>query len=170
MVLRIHAVIAPATSRSSQVTGSPLREYATTILPMRSRRSFRSRATARMAISSEPTAMPNLDSIMKPSRRPPMPMMMLRRPCAQKSMTQPISMRFGSMSRRLRPFLASHSSLLFRSCCIRAFRATIARLCAFIMSLISPVRPRENSVIGIRRALPPPAAVPLTFMVGPPEG
>ena len=75
----------------------------------------RSRATARIAINSEPTAMPNLDSIMKPSRRPPMPMMMLRRPCAQKSMTQPISTRFGSMSRRLRPFLASHSSLLLRS-------------------------------------------------------
>ena len=35
---------------------------------------------------------------------------------------------------------------------------------------MSPVRPMENSVIGIKRALPPPAAVPLTFMVGPPEG
>src|SRR4030042_711365 len=38
------------------------------------------------------------------------------------------------------------------------------------MSLISPVRPGENSVIGISRALPPPAAVPLIFIVGPPEG
>ena len=28
----------------------------------------------------------------------------------------------------------------------------------------------RNIIIGIRRALPPPAAVPLTFMVGPPEG
>ena len=46
----------------------------------------------------------------------------------------------------------------------------MARLWAFMMSLISPVSPRENSVMGIRRAFPPPAAVPLTFMVGPPEG
>ena len=44
------------------------------------------------------------------------------------------------------------------------------RLDGFMMSLISPVRPRENSVMGISKALPPPAAVPLTFMVGPPEG
>src|SRR4030042_2589241 len=48
--------------------------------------------------------------------------------------------------------------------------AIMARLWAFMMSLISPVRPRENSVMGIRRALPPPAAVPLTFIVGPPDG
>ena len=48
--------------------------------------------------------------------------------------------------------------------------ATMARLWAFMMSLMSPVRPRENSVMGIRRELPPPAAVPLTFMVGPPDG
>ena len=46
----------------------------------------------------------------------------------------------------------------------------MARLWAFMMSLMSPVRPSENSVMGISRALPPPAAVPLTFMVGPPEG
>src|SRR5512135_590768 len=46
----------------------------------------------------------------------------------------------------------------------------MARLCAFMMSLMSPVSPSENSVIGINRELPPPAAVPLTFMVGPPEG
>ena len=39
-----------------------------------------------------------------------------------------------------------------------------------MISLISPVRPMENSVRGISRALPPPAAVPLIFMVGPPEG
>ena len=46
----------------------------------------------------------------------------------------------------------------------------MARLWAFMMSLMSPVRPSENSVMGMSRALPPPAAVPLTFMVGPPEG
>src|SRR4030042_561014 len=39
-----------------------------------------------------------------------------------------------------------------------------------MISLISPVRPRENSVMGMRRDLPPPAAVPFTFIVGPPEG
>ncbi|MBA7697161.1 hypothetical protein ES703_105820 [subsurface metagenome] len=46
----------------------------------------------------------------------------------------------------------------------------MARLWAFMMSLISPVRPMENSVRGISCALPPPAALPLIFMVGPPEG
>ncbi len=46
----------------------------------------------------------------------------------------------------------------------------MARLCALVMSLISPVRPIENSVIGISSAFPPPAAVPLIFIVGPPEG
>ena len=35
---------------------------------------------------------------------------------------------------------------------------------------MSPVSPREKAVMGISRALPPPAAEPLTFMVGPPEG
>ncbi len=46
----------------------------------------------------------------------------------------------------------------------------MARLWAFMISLMSPVRPSENSVMGISRELPPPAAVPLMFMVGPPEG
>ena len=53
---------------------------------------------------------------------------------------------------------------------MREVIATMARLWAFMMSLMSPVRPRENSVMGISRELPPPAAVPFTFMVGPPEG
>ena len=53
---------------------------------------------------------------------------------------------------------------------MREVMATMARLWAFMMSLMSPVSPRENSVMGISSALPPPAAVPLTFMVGPPEG
>ena len=48
--------------------------------------------------------------------------------------------------------------------------ATMARLCALAISFMSPVRPSENSVIGISRESPPPAAVPLTFMVGPPDG
>ena len=47
----IHAVIAPSTSRSRAVTGVPERDHATTMRPMRSRRSARSRETARMAIS-----------------------------------------------------------------------------------------------------------------------
>ena len=46
----------------------------------------------------------------------------------------------------------------------------MARLWAFMMLLMSPVRPRENSVMGISSEMPPPAAVPLMFMVGPPEG
>ena len=35
---------------------------------------------------------------------------------------------------------------------------------------MSPVRPRENSVSGMHWLRPPPAAEPLMFMVGPPEG
>ena len=42
----------------------------------------------------------------------------------------------------------------------------MARLWALMISLISPVKPSENSVMGMRRDLPPPAAVPLTFMSG----
>ena len=46
----------------------------------------------------------------------------------------------------------------------------MARLCAFMMSLMSPVSPSENSVMGISRSCRRPAAVPFTFIVGPPEG
>ena len=44
------------------------------------------------------------------------------------------------------------------------------RLWAFMIALMSPVRPRENGVSGMHWARPPPAALPLMFMVGPPEG
>ena len=50
------------------------------------------------------------DSIMKPSILPPRPMMIRRRAWAQKSMAHFHSTRRGSMSRRLRPRLASCSS------------------------------------------------------------
>ncbi len=46
----------------------------------------------------------------------------------------------------------------------------MARLWAFMMALMSPVRPRENGVSGMTCERPPPAAEPLMFMVGPPEG
>ena len=46
----------------------------------------------------------------------------------------------------------------------------MARLWAFIMALMSPVSPSENSVNGIHWDSPPPAAEPLMFIVGPPEG
>jgi len=52
--------MAPATSRSSQVTGLPFLSWATTIRPIRSRRSFKSLNTARIAITSLDTAMLNL--------------------------------------------------------------------------------------------------------------
>ena len=61
-------------------------------------------------MTSEDTAMPNLDCIMKPSILPPMPMMMLRRAWAQKSMIQPISKFRGSMFRRFRFRLANWAS------------------------------------------------------------
>ena len=51
-------VIAPAAPRSSAVTGlPPSYEYATVIAPRRARRSCRSRATARIAITSEAAVM-----------------------------------------------------------------------------------------------------------------
>ena len=53
---------------------------------------------------------------------------------------------------------------------MREVRATIARLCAFIIALISPVSPREKGVKGMHCDSPPPAAEPLIFIVGPPEG
>ena len=53
---------------------------------------------------------------------------------------------------------------------MRAVRATMARLCAFMMSLLSPVRPKEKGMSGMHCDRPPPAALPLMFMVGPPEG
>ena len=52
-------VIAPAAPRSSAVTGSPSWEYAAVILPRRLRRSWMSRATARIAITSEAAVMSN---------------------------------------------------------------------------------------------------------------
>src|SRR3989337_619363 len=39
-----------------------------------------------------------------------------------------------------------------------------------MMALMSPVRPRENGVRGMHWARPPPAADPLMFIVGPPDG
>ena len=61
-------------------------------------------------MTSEDTAMPILDFIMKPSILPPRPMMMWRRAWAQKSMIQPISKLLGSMFRRFRFRLASWAS------------------------------------------------------------
>ena len=69
----IHAVMAPATLRSSVVTGLPLLSYATTILPILSLISLRSVATAKIAITSDETAMAKPDFIMNPSSLPPMP-------------------------------------------------------------------------------------------------
>ncbi len=140
------------------------------ILPIRSRRSLRSLATARMAMISEDTAMAKPDSITMPSSRPPRPMTMLRSDWAQKSRIQRTSTRLGSISNRLRFFLARNSSVLFCSCCILEVRATIIRLWAFMMLSISPVSPRENGVKGMVWARPPPAAEPLILKVGPPEG
>ncbi len=55
--------IAPAAPRSSAVTGlPPSKECATVMRPSRSRRSPRSRETARMAITSEAAVMSNPDS------------------------------------------------------------------------------------------------------------
>ena len=52
----------------------------------------------------------NPEGIGTPSILPPLPMVMLRNDCAQKSMAHLKSMRAGSMSRRRRPRLASSLS------------------------------------------------------------
>ena len=52
-----NAHIAPSTSRSAVVTGAPFFEYATTILASLRRKSARSAAIARIAITSEATVM-----------------------------------------------------------------------------------------------------------------
>ncbi len=78
---------------------------------MRSRMSLRSLATARIAITSDDTAMAKPDFIMKPFDLPPMPMMISRRDWAQKSMIHFISTLWGSMLSRFSFRLASCSSL-----------------------------------------------------------
>mmetsp|Transcript_35569 Transcript_35569/g.39648 ORF Transcript_35569/g.39648 Transcript_35569/m.39648 type:complete len:286 (-) Transcript_35569:734-1591(-) len=55
----INTVNAPPQPRSSAVTGSPCREYPTTIAPSFSRRSFRSFANANTAITSDATVISN---------------------------------------------------------------------------------------------------------------
>ena len=64
MVLRMKAVMALPTSRSPVVTGLPLLSKATVIALRRFLRSARSLMMERIAMHSEPTAMPNLDCIM----------------------------------------------------------------------------------------------------------
>ncbi len=44
------------------------------------------------------------------------------------------------------------------------------KLWAFMIALMSPVMPSEKGVSGTHCDRPPPAAEPLMFMVGPPEG
>ena len=70
---------------------------------------------ARMAMTSEDTAMSKRERIMNPSERPlvpSMPMMMLRRDWQQKSMTQPMFTLVGSMFRRGIPDSLSNFSSL----------------------------------------------------------
>ena len=70
---RRSTVIEPATPRSSAVTGEPSARVASTIRPSRSRRSNRSVASARTAITSEATVITNSVSRGTPSSRPPRP-------------------------------------------------------------------------------------------------
>ena len=77
---------------------------------MRLRMSARLFDTARIAMSSELAAIWNFDSMRKPSEGPPMPIMIFRRDCAQKSMTHPVSTLRGSMLSRRRCLVASIAS------------------------------------------------------------
>jgi hypothetical protein len=113
-------------------------------------------ATDRMAMISELTAMANLDCMVKPSILPPWPMVMLRRAWAQKSMIQPISTFLGSNVEPPEAAWPAARRCSWRSCCIREVSATMARLWAFMMALMSPVSPREKR--GQRDALGQPAA------------
>ena len=72
--------IEPAQPICSAVTGSPARLYATVIAPSRWRRSGRSRASARIAMTSEAAVMSKPVSRGEPFVAPPRPVMMLRRP------------------------------------------------------------------------------------------
>ena len=51
----------------------------------------------KMAINSEETAIPNLDCMVNPSYRPPIPITIFLKDWAQKSMIHPISTRVGSI-------------------------------------------------------------------------
>ena len=66
-------VIAPATWRSSAVTGRPARSSATTILPSRARRSRRSLASAKTAMISDAAVITNWFSRGTPCALPPRP-------------------------------------------------------------------------------------------------
>ena len=75
---RSSAAIAPATFRSSVVTGFPSVVSATTMRPRRARKSEMSDASASTAITSLATVITVSDSRTTPFSRPPRPMIVLR--------------------------------------------------------------------------------------------
>ena len=133
---RSRTVIAPATPRSSAVTGLPSVVVARTIRPSRARRSNRSVARARTAMTSEPTVMTNSVSRGTPSSRPPRPMTTWRSARSLMSTTRGQRIPCGSI-----PSGFLWWRLLSRN--------APARLCAAPMAWTSPVRWRLKSSIGM---------------------
>ena len=133
---RSRTVIAPATPRSSAVTGFPSVVVARTIRPSRARRSYRSVARARTAMTSEPTVMTNSVSRGMPSSRPPRPMTTWRSARSLMSTTRGQRIPCGSM-----PSGFLWWRLLSRNAPARLWAAPIA--------WTSPVRWRLKSSIGM---------------------
>src|ERR687896_438553 len=125
--------------------------------PRRPRRSERSRATARIAITSEAAVMSKPVSRTYPFALPPRPTTIERK--ARSLM---------STQRRQEIVSGSMPSLFPCSRCASSMAAR--RLLAAPMAWMSPVKWRFRSSIGTTWARPPPAAPPLIPNTGPSEG
>ena len=149
-------VIAPAMSRSSAVTGAPSTLVATVIAPRRCRRSSRSRAIARSAMTSEAAVMSNPLSCGNGASSPT-PTVIRRRTRS-------------SMSRHRRQAIVAGSIPRSFPCRRWASIAEASRLLAAAIACRSPVKCRLMSSRGTTWARPAPVPPPLAPSVGPTEG
>ena len=154
---RTIAAIAPATSRSSAVTGAPSRVCPTTMRPRRARRSFRSDASPSTAITSDADVMSKPDCLGTPFFGPPSPTWISRSARSFMSTTRFQLMRSVSTSSGLS---SRHD----------VSSAAARRLFAAPTAWKSPVRWRLKSSIGTTWLCPPPAAPPLIPNTGPIDG
>ena len=130
MASRINTVVAPATPRSSAVTASPDLLMPITILPKRSRISFKLVVKARIAIISEATVISKPVSRVKPFSSGPSPMVIPRKNRSEVSITRRQVIVAGSISRRQSFRLSStvNSSGSEAVICSFSRRATIPRV------------------------------------------
>jgi len=141
-------VIAPATPISSVVTALPDLSRATTIFPIRLRRSSRLVARANTAITSLATDMSKPVSRSGPFSKPPKPMIMLLRVLSFMSTTRRHRTEYGSIFNFFKPSFSKYVSDHLLSWYMRASIAAAHRLCAADTACVSPVRCRLKSVIG----------------------